>query len=144
MSQDRFHANVKSQHETRKAMQRLAKSFGNHTHTGSEVSNTPAGTVVATTVQAAINELDTDKANKVASVTAGNIAILTASGDLADSGSNFDDLSVGSHAETHADGGEDEVTPISIGAKALNGFVNRTSSTMAFNNSTREFTITAV
>ncbi len=87
-------------------------------------------------------ELHARKATKVSGATAGHAASLTADGDLADSG--FVAGAVEAHASTHADGGSDEVTPLAIGAKALNGFVSRTSSTMAFNNSTREFTITAV
>jgi len=37
-------------------------SLSGHTHTGSEVSNTPAGNLVSTDVQDALNELDTEKA----------------------------------------------------------------------------------
>lgn len=40
--------------------------------TGSQVANTPAGGIAATTVQAAVNELDTEKAPKVG---AGDIEI---------------------------------------------------------------------
>lgn len=48
--------------------------------------NTPAGNIAANTVQAAINELDTEKAAKVASPTNGNLAGVDASGNLVDAG----------------------------------------------------------
>ena len=36
-----------------------------HKHSGSNITNTPSGNISATTVQGAINELDTEKANKL-------------------------------------------------------------------------------
>jgi hypothetical protein len=48
--------------------------------------------------------------------------------------------SLSPHASTHADGGSDEVTPLSIGADVLNGFVNRTDSTLGMSGS--DFQIT--
>ena len=50
--------------------------------------------------------------------------------------------SFGPHAPTHAEDGPDRVTPLSIGAKPLNGFVNRTDSTLAMN--VADFEITPV
>lgn len=50
------------------------------------MATTPAGTIAASNVQAALNELDTDKANKIVPATAGNLAQLSAGGDLQDAG----------------------------------------------------------
>lgn len=43
--------------------------------TGADVANTPAGGVAATTVQAAINELDTEKYDKTGGTVTGNVTI---------------------------------------------------------------------
>ena len=56
------------------------------TPTASEITNVAAGAIVAVTVQAAIDELDTDKANKTVPGTTGDFATLSATGDLVDSG----------------------------------------------------------
>lgn len=54
--------------------------FDKTTDTAANVVNTPAGGISATNVQAAINELDAEKANKVTTISAG--AGLTGGGDL--------------------------------------------------------------
>lgn len=60
---------------------------GTTVHAASKISNTPAGNIVATTVQAAINELDTEKAALAGSAAqAFATATLTTSGDATISG----------------------------------------------------------
>ena len=49
-------------------------------YTAGQITNVPAGTVAATNVQAAITEIDGEKASKATTVTAG--AGLTGGGDL--------------------------------------------------------------
>lgn len=51
------------------------------TPTASEISNTPAGTIAATTVQAAINELDGEKVAKAGDTMTGALTISLASGN---------------------------------------------------------------
>jgi Protein of unknown function (DUF2793) len=54
--------------------------------TGADVANTPAGGLTATTVQAAINELDSEKFNAAGGTVSGS---LTVSGDLVVNGTTF-------------------------------------------------------
>jgi uncharacterized protein YodC (DUF2158 family) len=54
--------------------------------TGADVANTPAGGIAATTVQAAINELDTEKFNVAGGTISGS---MTVTGDLTVNGSTF-------------------------------------------------------
>lgn len=49
-------------------------------HAASAIANTPAGTIAATTVQAAIDELDTEKIAKAIGTTAGDIIYWTGAG----------------------------------------------------------------
>jgi hypothetical protein len=62
-------------------------------YAGSEIANTPAGTVAATTVQAAINELDGEKASKAGDTFTGLVTIntsgLTAPAPQANTGSHI-------------------------------------------------------
>lgn len=44
------------------------------------------------------------------------------------------------HAAEHADGGADEITSLALGAKPLNGFVNRTDSTLGMSGSNFQIT----
>jgi len=58
-------------------------------YTAADITNVAAGTIEATDVQAAINELDGDvglKADKVVSATSGHLAGLDSNGNLTDSG----------------------------------------------------------
>lgn len=55
-------------------------------------------------------------------------------------GSSWVQESAGPHAATHAEDGSDTVTPLAIGAKPLNGFVNRTDSSLAMNVADFEIT----
>lgn len=48
---------------------------GNHTHTASVITNTPAGDIAATDVQAALNELDGDKLAKAGGTMTGAITL---------------------------------------------------------------------
>jgi len=58
------------------------------THPASSISNTPAGNIAATTVQAAINELDSEKAQLAAALTNQRVPFANASGFLTDN-ANF-------------------------------------------------------
>lgn len=66
-------------------------------YAGSQVTNTPAGTIAATTVQAAVNELDTEKsatshahtATGVTGLTSGGMLFGNASGNLGQSASSL-------------------------------------------------------
>ncbi len=73
-----------------------ARGTINNAHAAADITNTPAGSIAATTVQAALNELDTEKSatthnhdssyiSIVAAPTAGNFPTLTAGGELANS-----------------------------------------------------------
>jgi hypothetical protein len=58
------------------------------THPASSITNTPAGNIAATTVQAAINELDSEKAQLAAALTNRRVPFANASGFLTDN-ANF-------------------------------------------------------
>lgn len=60
----------------------------------SVIPNTPAGGVSAVNVQAAINELDGDKADKAIPTVAENVALLTTEGNLQDSGVTSTELGI--------------------------------------------------
>lgn len=63
-------------------------NFAAHTHTAADIANTPAGNIAATTVQAALNELDSDKqaalgytpVNKAGDSMAGTLTLSVSSG----------------------------------------------------------------
>ena len=71
---------------TGEVLQWNGTTFTNVTLPASDVVNTPAGNIVATDVQAALNELDTEKAVAVVGGTQDNIVTLDASSQPQDSG----------------------------------------------------------
>lgn len=158
MSQSGFRANVKDVEQTRKTLQKLAAQWTGHTHTGAEVSNTPAGSIAATTVQAALNELDSEKSavghghagTEITNTPAGNIAatnVQTALNELdTDKANKVADATTGNFAALDVNGdlvdsGYNSSNISSTGNHKNHGFADRTTSTMSFNATNRMFTI---
>jgi len=56
---------------------------------GTNVTNTPAGTIAATNVQAALNELDTEKQPVLSGLTSGTIPVATSSSTIGNSGLRY-------------------------------------------------------
>ena len=64
----------------------------NGDYTASQITNVPAGAIASTTVQAALNELDTEKMALIASPTLGHIVTTDATGQGVDSGTALSSL----------------------------------------------------
>ena len=80
-----------------------AVSAANGDYTASQVTNVPAGAIASTTVQAAINELDTEKMALVASPTLGHVVTTNAAGQGVDSGTALSSLATTSQVNAKMD-----------------------------------------
>ena len=88
-------------------------------HTGQHIDESISEIPGIKTNIMALQGAMTEKAKKPTTAAVDNIATLTANGDLKNSGLKIADIGAGPHAATHASGGDDPVTPASIGAATV-------------------------